>query len=188
MPFSVAAVQPDFLITAAHKWLLGPYSFGFCYAAPGRQNGVPLEENWLNRAGSENFARLVDYRDEYQPGARRYDMGAASNFILAPIAAAALAQLRNWGVDNIADTLRETTGRIANQAAELGLQVPADGVRAPHMLGVSIPSGLPEALLPNLAREKVFLSVRGNAIRIAPHLYNTDHDLQRLFFSIGEVP
>lgn len=185
MPFSVAAVQPDFLITTAHKWLLGPYSFGFCYAAPGRQHGVPLEENWLNRAGSENFARLVDYRNEYQPGARRYDMGAASNFILAPIAAAALAQLRNWGVDNIADTLRETTGRIADQAAELGFQVPADGVRAPHMLGVSIPSGLPEGLLPKLAREKVFVSVRGNAIRIAPHLYNTDHDLERLFSALA---
>jgi selenocysteine lyase/cysteine desulfurase len=146
---------------------------------------VPLEENWLNRAGSENFARLVDYRNEYQPGARRYDMGAASNFILAPIAAAAMAQLLDWGVGNIADTLRETTGRIALQAAELGFQVPVDGVRAPHMLGMSIPSGLPEDLLPKLAREKIFVSVRGNAIRIAPHLYNTEKDLERLFSALA---
>jgi len=32
-----------------------------------------------------------------------------------------------------------------------------------------------------LAREKVFVSVRGNSIRIAPHLYNTEEDLRRLF-------
>jgi selenocysteine lyase/cysteine desulfurase len=96
-----------------------------------------------------------------------------------------LAQLLDWGVDNIADTLRETTGRIADQAAELGFQVPASAVRAPHMLGMSIPSGLPEGLLQKLARGKVFVSVRGNAIRIAPHLYNTEKDLERLFSALA---
>ncbi len=184
MPFSTAAVQPDFLVTTAHKWLLGPYSFGFCYVAPDRQQGEPLEENWLNRAGSEDFARLIDYRDEYQPGARRYDMGAASNFTLAPIAAAALAQILAWGVDNIAATLRATTGRIAERAVKIGFQVTSAGVRAPHMLGISIPSGLPQGLPSKLARDTVFVSVRGDAIRIAPHLFTTEQDLERLFAAL----
>jgi selenocysteine lyase/cysteine desulfurase len=185
MPFSVADVRPDFLVTTAHKWLLGPYSFGFCYVAPDRWQGMPLEENWLNRAGSEDFARLVDYRDEYQPGARRYDMGAASNFILAPIAAAALSQLRIWGVADIAATLQTTTGRIAKRAAELGFRVPQDAVRAPHMLGISLASGLPDGLPATLARDSVFVSVRGDAIRIAPHLYTSEADLERLFSALA---
>src|SRR5262245_8048127 len=74
-PFDVNIVQPDFLICPAYKWLLGPYSLGFLYAAPPRRAGRPLEWNWITRAGSDDFAGLVNYCDEFQPGARRYDMG-----------------------------------------------------------------------------------------------------------------
>ena len=42
MPFAVPEIQPDFLVTTAHKWLLGPYSYGFCYIAPRWQGGIPL--------------------------------------------------------------------------------------------------------------------------------------------------
>ncbi|UCG14270.1 MAG: aminotransferase class V-fold PLP-dependent enzyme [Deltaproteobacteria bacterium] len=187
MPFSVASVQPDYLITTAHKWLLGPYSFGFCHIAPRWQTGVPLEENWLNRAGSEDFARLVDYRDEYQPGARRYDVGEASNFILAPIAQAALRQLLAWGVDTIAATLKSKTDHIASKARELGFQVSPDNTRAPHMLGLSIPEGLSENFPNILAQEKVFVSVRGNSIRVAPHVYNTEADVTRLLSALKKA-
>ena len=53
------------------------------------RHGEPLEENWILRAGSEDFSRLVDYRDEYQPGARRFDVGERTNFELTPMAIAA---------------------------------------------------------------------------------------------------
>jgi selenocysteine lyase/cysteine desulfurase len=106
LPFSVERVQPDFLVAGTHKWLLGPYSFGFCYVDSRWHDGMGLEENWMNRADSEDFSRLVDYRDNYQNGARRFDMGESSSFILSPIAAAALKQILDWGVENIALTLQ----------------------------------------------------------------------------------
>jgi selenocysteine lyase/cysteine desulfurase len=181
MPFSVEAVQPDFLVATSHKWLLGPYSFGFCYVAPQWHNGNPLEENWLNRSGSEDFSRLVDYQNDYQPGARRYDVGEVSNFILAPIAATAIRQILDWGVANTAETLRTKTHRIAERAKQLGFSVAPDSTRAPHMLGLLMPDGLANKVSSQLALEKVYVSVRGDSIRISPHLYNTDNDLDRLF-------
>jgi selenocysteine lyase/cysteine desulfurase len=187
MSFSIQEVQPDFLIAGAHKWLLGPYSFGFCYIAPKWQDGIPLEENWLNRKGSEDFSRLVEYEEDYQKGARRFDVGEASNFILSPIAAAAIQQLLDWQVEKIAETLRPKTDIIAARALELGLDVADSGVRAPHMLGLSMPKGLPKQLSPRLAREKVFVSVRGNSIRIAPHLYNTERDVDRFFEVLRKI-
>jgi selenocysteine lyase/cysteine desulfurase len=186
MPFALDLVQPDFLVATAHKWLLGPYSFGFCYVAPRYQSrGVPLEENWLNRSGSQDFARLVDYRDDYQPGARRFDVGEVSNFILAPIAAAALSQLLSWGMAQIAKTLRAMTVRIARRAEELGFRVPPERNRAPHLLGLTLPGGLPEGMLQRLMERNVFASVRGSAVRVAPHLYNTEADLERLFAALA---
>ncbi len=187
MPFSIDTVQPDFLVAASHKWLLGAYSFGFCYVAPKWHGGMPLEENWFNRAGSEDFARLVDYREVYQSGARRYDQGEASSFILSPIAAAGLKQILEWGVENIAETLRGKTDVIAYRAQQMGLSVAPAHVRAPHLIGVSKPGGFREDLPVLLAQDNVFVSVRGESIRISPHLYTTDEDIDRLFTVLEKV-
>jgi len=181
MPFSIEEIKPDFLATTTHKWLLGPYSFGFCYIAPQWQNGTPLEESWLNRAGSEDFSRLVDYRDEYQPGARRFDVGGASNFFLSPVAQEALQQILEWNPHHIAETIRMKTDLIAEKAESLGFKVAPKKMRAPHLIGISLPEGIPEDLPKKLSSENIFVSIRGQSIRIAPHLYTTDQDLDRLF-------
>jgi selenocysteine lyase/cysteine desulfurase len=112
MPFDVQQVHPDFLVAAGYKWLLGPYSLGFLYVAPKWQQGEPLEQNWIAREGSENFAGLVNYRDEFQPGARRFDMGERANFQLLPMAVAALRQILDWRVEEIALTLAHKTATI----------------------------------------------------------------------------
>ena len=187
MSFSIEEVQPDFLVTTAHKWLLGPYSFGFCYVDPKWHNGIPLEESWLNRSGSENFAQLVNYRNDYQIGARRYDMGEVSNFILTPIAASALEQLLDWGVENIAKTLQLKTDAIAGHANQMGLYVSPKNMRAPHMIGVAKPGGFNDDLPSLLAREKIFVSVRGESVRISPHLYNTAEEIERLFSALQKT-
>jgi selenocysteine lyase/cysteine desulfurase len=171
----------DFLITTAHKWLLGPYSMGFCYVHPRWQKGVPLEENWLNRKGSQDFSRLVDYQDEYQPGARRFDVGESSNFFLGPVAEASLAQLAEWGIKNIAETLEVKTDKIAEAAEKSGYKVPSKPMRSPHLIGLIMPEGVPKDLSLTLAQKNIYVSIRGDAIRIAPHLYTTDGDIRRLF-------
>ena len=180
LPFSVQEIQPDFLVAATHKWLLGPYAYGFCYVAEKWLDGTPLEDNWLNREHSEDFARLVDYRDSFQAGARRFDVGACSSFLLAPMARAALEQILKWRVEEIAATLHATTAWIAAQAVRIGFRVAPETARAPHLLGLYHPEKLPVDVPAILARDNVYVSVRGNAIRVAPHLYNSTEDLARL--------
>jgi len=187
MPFSVERVQPDFLVAGTHKWLLGPYSYGFCYVDTKWHQGMGLEENWMNRADSEDFSRLVDYRDGYQKGARRFDMGESSNFILSPIAAAALRQILEWGVENIAVTLQAKTDAIADLATEIGLVVAPRKARAPHLIGISKSGGFRKELPNLLVQEKIFVSVRGESIRIAPHLYTSAEDIERLFSALRKA-
>ncbi len=185
-PFDVNAVQPDYLITAAYKWLLGPYSLGFLYAAPHRREGRPLEWNWITRADSEDFAGLVNYRDEFQPGARRYEMGERSNFALLPVAKAALEQLLEWGVEEIAATLRTMTSEIASRATALGLSVAPAERHASHLIGLRAKK-LPADLPTRLAESHVYVSVRGDSIRVSPHLYNTPADIERLFATLADA-
>jgi len=180
-PFDVGAVRPDFMVTAAYKWLLGPYSMGFLYVAPEHREGEPIEHNWIARERSEDFAGLVDYRDAYQPGARRFDVGERANFALMPMTLAALGRILEWGVDRIAATLGARNRAIAARAERLGLGAVPDELRAGHYLGLRFPGGVPDGLLGHLAGHNVHLSVRGSSVRVTPHLWNTDDDVERLF-------
>jgi selenocysteine lyase/cysteine desulfurase len=182
LPLDLAAVDPDYLVAAGYKWLLGPYSLGFLYVAPRHQQGRPLEEGWVVRRGAEDFRRLSEYPDELYPDARRFDVGERSNFALLPVAGAAVAQLLEWGVGSIAETLGPMTAGIAARLEAHGIH--ASPERAPHYLSVRFAAGPPEGIEEKLASAGVHVSLRGDRMRITPHLYNDDEDVERLVAAI----
>ena len=185
MPMDVRELRPDFVISVGYKWLLGPFGCGYLYVAEEHRQGEPLEENWILRAGSEDFARLVDYRDEYQPGARRFDVGERTNFELTPMAIAALEQLLEWEVPRVAASLAAVTEGIARRARDLGLDpLPAEQ-RGPHMLGVRLPDDVRRRILPALADAGCYAAVRGSSLRISPHLHTSVEDVERLLSALA---
>ena len=185
-PFDAAVIQPDFVYAVGYKWLLGPFGLGYLWAAPHRRDGKPLEEGWIVRAGAEDFSGLVDYQDEYAPGARRYDVGQRSTFYLLPMAVAALEQLLAWGIADVASSIGAVTDEVERKAVERGLYVAPSTDRARHLIGVRAPDGLPDGLVGSLVEHGVYVSVRGDSIRISPHLYNDEADIDRLFGLLDE--
>lgn len=187
MPIDVARVEPDFLVCACYKWLLGPYAIGFLYVHPKWQQGEPLEQGWIARKGSQDFTRLIDYQNDYHTGAVRFDMGERSSFQLMPMAHAALRQILDWGVENIYQTLSELTQTIAHGAQQQGFSCAPIGQRAGHYLGLRAPNGLPATLTADLAERNIYVSVRGDSLRVTPHLYNTPEDCTRLLTALAEL-
>jgi selenocysteine lyase/cysteine desulfurase len=179
MPLDLAAIRPDYLVTVGYKWLLGPFALGYLYVAERHRDGVPLEENWISRLGSEDFAALVDYQDRYQPGARRFDVGQRSHLETTPMAVAALRQLLDWEVPRIAATLGRLTGRIQREVEAIGLRLTSSD-RVPHMLGIGLPGKAHGAVAAALADAGVHVGVRGSSLRVSPHLWTTDQDVERL--------
>jgi selenocysteine lyase/cysteine desulfurase len=178
MPLDVAALDPDFVVSVGYKWLLGPFAVGYLYVAPRHRDGEPLEENWILRAGSDDFAGLTLYVDEYQPGARRFDVGQRTNFGLVPMANAALEQILTWGVAAIAETLDAVIADIADRTAALGVTAPQ--VRAPHMIGLELPQDSGRHVGEALRANGVYAAIRGSSLRLAPHLHTTEDDVDRL--------
>jgi selenocysteine lyase/cysteine desulfurase len=185
LPLDVAALRPDFVIAVGYKWLLGPFGLGYLYVDEAHRDGEPLEENWIARQGSEDFARLVDYRDDYQPGARRFDVGQRTNFELMPMAVAALTQLLHWQVPNIATALGEVTALIATGAADLGLDPLPSEQRGRHLLGLTLPAATREPVVAALAESRCYAAIRGGSLRISPHLHTTAADVDRLLVALG---
>ena len=187
LPFRVSEVQPDFAVAASYKWLLGPYTVGMLYVAPKWHNGVSLEEGWIQRANAQDFSSLILYCDDYDAGARRFDMGERSNFALLPAAVRAMQQILEWGIDEISATSGAMNRPLAEAAAELGFSAPREPLRAPHYLCLRRDVAIPPELTHVLAREKVFVSVRGTSMRVTPHVYNTAQDCDRLIACLRQI-
>ena len=181
MPFDIQQIRPDALVCAGYKWLLGPYSTGLAYYGPVFDEGTPVEENWITHRGSETFADLVRYRDEYQPASIRYDVGERSNFTLLPMLAAALKLVLTWTVPAIQEYCQTLTAALTKPLRERGHWVEDDCWRSSHLLGVRLRDSPDVALLAERFRERqIAVSIRGDAIRVSPYLYNDGRDIDAL--------
>jgi len=188
LPFDLQRIGADAVICAAYKWLLGPYSLGLAWFGPRFDHGEPLEENWLARRDSEDFRGLVNYQDEYQPGALRYDMGERSNFILMPMLVAALELILEWQPARIQEYCRALTRAALEEAVELGFAVEKEAWRGAHLFGLRTPPGLDlDALQLELQKRRIFASLRGSALRISPNVYNDREDMDALVDALGRA-
>jgi len=181
LPFDIQELKPDALICAGYKWLMGPYGIALGYFGPRFDNGTPIEENWINRKNSDQFEKLVKYTSDYQPKAARYNVGENSNFILVPMMNAAIQQLSKWGVQNIQDYCQALQEPFLNELRSLGCTLENPKNRSYHLFGIRLPEGIDEIKLKDdLAARNVFVSIRGDSVRVAPHVYNEAKDFEML--------
>jgi selenocysteine lyase/cysteine desulfurase len=181
LPIDVQRLQPDALICPAYKWLMGPYSIGAAWFSPRYDEGVPIEESWMTREGSDDFAGLVNYTDRYRAGAIRYDVGETSNFILVPMMIAGLEQVLEWRPERIGEYGRALTAGLMDEIRNAGLAIAPDNRRAGHLFGIRLAGRADvETLQGRLRDRRVYVSVRGAALRVSVHLYNDEADIQAL--------
>jgi selenocysteine lyase/cysteine desulfurase len=181
LPFSVKEIQPDAVAVVAYKWLMGPYSFGMAYFSDYFNKGEPIEDSWINRYNSEDFSGLVNYESRYQPKAGRYNMGEYSNFVNTPILAKSLEQSQEWNPKNIQEYCHHISKKAIAELRELGCFIEEDSHRAKHLFGVYLPKGTDLAQLKIKFKEQnIYVSFRGNAIRVSCSVYNDERDFEKL--------
>lgn len=181
LDFSVAEINPDALICGGYKWLMGGYGLGVAFYGERFHEGIPIENNWMNHVGSEDFTNLANYNPEFKPKAARYDMGESSNFILTPMLSEAIRQLLEWTPKAIQEYCNAITQPALEQLQKKGYFIEDPQFRAHHLFGIYLPEGkniqkIKESLLEN----RIFVSYRGKAIRVSPNVYNTEKDLEKL--------
>ncbi len=180
LPFSVKEIQPDALICAGYKWLFGPYGCAYAYFGSYFDNGNPIEENWSNRLNSENLSGLTNYQPEYKPLANRYSVGEHGSFIYVEMQIAALTELLKWKQIDIQNYCDSITSSSISKLKKIGCFIEDSNFRAKHLFGVEIPSSINLiSLKERLAKENIYVSFRGNYIRISCHAFNTEKDIEK---------
>ena len=186
-PIDMAEISPDFMVAAAYKWQFCPYGISFRYVGDQHCDGIPIEEAWMSRDGAEDFSQAASYADRYQSGARRFDAGQRSSFSNVAGAIAALEIINEWGVSNIALELEKTNQRIAEILTELGFETVDEHSRAPHFQSARLPNVDTGRLASLLVADGVYVSQRGDRLRLAPHLYTDQQDLKHFEASLRKA-
>ncbi len=187
LPIDVRRLDPDFLVFPTYKWVLGPYGRAFLYVAKRWQKGVPLEQTGSGRRAIDSTAAPYLRDIAYVPNARRFDMCERDFFISLEMAAIGMELVADWGTTAITERLSMLTGRLAEGLPNAGVTASPAHLRAPHVLSLSFPDGMPRELAVRLAAENVFVSPRLGRLRISPHVYNDEADVDRFLTAFRKL-
>jgi selenocysteine lyase/cysteine desulfurase len=179
LELDVQRLDPDFVAFPTYKWLIGPYGRAFLYVAKRHQGGLPLEQTSYGRRAVRAEQEVYFTDTNYVAGARRFDMGERDHFISMEMAAIGMEMAAQWGSAAIVERLTMLTARLAEGLRNLDVAIPGARVRAPHVLSLGFPNGMPPRLVARLAAENVYVAPRLGRLRISPHVYNDEADVDR---------
>ena len=175
----VHACNVDILSCGGQKWLLSPWGSGFTYVREELARTLePPIVSWMAPKGTDDFKRLLEYDLTWRDDARRFeqislpyqDFGGmnASLELLAEVGHAAVRQ----HIARLADLIVEW----AESERRFTLLTPADLSKRAGIVAVRPPDGV--AASERLRKAGVVHSFREGAIRLAPHIYNTEDDVR----------
>ena len=186
MPLQVRELDADFLVSAGYKWLLGPFGTGFFWLKHELLAHLrPGPFNWMALAGSENFAKLNFADPQPADSAKRWDApewASHFNFNLVGLDAS-LEFLLRVGPETVANHNRALMD-LLYQRLPKDRCVPASPLdptrRGPYGCFAARTPEKTAELYQKLRHENVIVSLREGNIRVAPYLYNTERDIDRL--------
>ncbi len=178
IPIDVQASQVDFLTAGALKYLMGTAGIAFLYISPRvRQQLEPTFTGWFGRTQPFDFdsAGL-----DYPPGANRFDLGTPA-LINAFAARAGIDLVRQTGVDGIQAQIHRLSALAYRAAPERGLTLLGPQQGSLKGAIIAIDAGSPEEahrLEDALRTRGVIVSARGEAVRLAPHGFTLESELE----------
>jgi cysteine desulfurase/selenocysteine lyase len=182
IPMDVQAFHIDFLSADGHKWLLGPEGVGmfFCRKELAERLHPPLI-GWRSVVHEFNFDHP---RLELKKDSLRFEEGSMNLLGIFGLAAS-VELLLEVGVPAIAERVLDLGEVIIREAEKRGLAVLTPKERNERGGNVTIAGGFdPEQVRDELRKQGIMVNARGGGLRISPHFYNTEAELQTLFRAI----
>ncbi len=181
IPVDLTVCGVDAFSAGGAKWLLSPLGTGFLYVAPGlREKLKPVFAGWLQMLEDDDFSTFLNYDYHIPPDGRRFEV-ATYPFMLLYGMREALKILLDADPSRIAPHIFSLLDRIVAQLkgeSDFEILSCLDENTRSGILSIRTPEG-PEAV-ERLADNGFRVSYREGGLRISPHLYNTDEDIDKL--------
>jgi selenocysteine lyase/cysteine desulfurase len=186
LPFSQKETPCDVLIGVGYKWLLGPYGLAFVRVAPGLAERLTVGNvNWFATTGSEDFNRLADLPWRPRQGGRKFDGNETASFFNVAAGTAALRYVAGLGPAAIHAHCQALHAHLITSLPSGYAALAVDAARRSNILCITGPDEAETArAFRHLKSQRIAVSSREGAIRIAPHVYNTIADIDRLLTAL----
>jgi selenocysteine lyase/cysteine desulfurase len=174
----------DFLAADGHKWMLGPEGAGIAYIRREHLNRLrPLGVGWHSVPTGQDYTHI---ELNLRPTAARYEGGSQNNAGMIALGAS-LKLLMGLGIESIAASILDVTDRACERLTGIGAKIASDR-RAEHrggeqrsgIVSFELPGRDPMAVKRHALRQNVVFGCRAGRLRISPHAYNNEEDLDRL--------
>ncbi len=185
VPFDVRELDVDFATGGSVKWLCGGPGAGFLYVRPElRTRLAPKVTGWMaHRAPFAFEPGEIDYSDDIH----RF-LGGSPAIPALYAAESGYDLINEIGVERIRAKSVRQTSRLIELADEQGWRI--NSPRDPSKRGGSVIIGVPDAesVAHELAARDILVDFRpGAGIRVGPHFYNTDEELEALVEEIRNL-
>lgn len=188
LPIDVQACQIDFLAADGHKWLLGPEGLGVFYCRDAVRDRLEVRQlGWHSLANPGDF----DRRDwALAPSGRRFEPGSP-NLLGAHALDASVSLILEIGIENVAAEVRRHTEflrRALTRVPGAGLLGSGDPGRWSGIVSLRLAGVDCGSLAVRLAADGIVCAARSGALRISPHFYNEENELESIVDAISRWP
>jgi selenocysteine lyase/cysteine desulfurase len=187
VPLQVRDSGADFMVVSGYKWLLSTFGTGFFWIKRELIESMQVQPfYWMAHEQAQDFNALTSATGDHRPvrdHARRWDAAETASFFNLAVMEASLEFVLQAGVETV---WRHNAALAGQLIARLPLDrcvlaSPADAaLRGPYTCFAGRSPEKTRELYERLRAAGIFTSLRGNAIRVAPYLYNTVRDIERL--------
>lgn len=184
IPMKVANLGADFLVSAGYKWLLSPYGTGFFWVKSEHMAKMrPGPFYWTAAEGASHFGSLVFAHPKVAAGAKRWDAAETASYFNLSAMAVSLEFVLRMKPETVAAHNRALMEMMFERLPK-DRCVPASPLdparRGPYACFSARTPEKTAALYAKLNAENVFVSLREGNLRVSPHVFNTERDIDKL--------
>jgi selenocysteine lyase/cysteine desulfurase len=183
-PINVDEFGVDFLAADGHKWLLGPEGAGIAYIRREHLNKLrAIGPGWHSVNPGQDYTHI---ELNLRPAAARFEGGSQNSGGIMAFGAS-IKLLNELGVENLSAAILDITDRACERLASIGATIVSDrrldhrgGEQRSGIVAFEFPGRDHMAMKRHAMRQNVIFGCRAGRLRISPHAYNNEEDLNRL--------
>jgi selenocysteine lyase/cysteine desulfurase len=187
-PLDVDELGIDFLAADGHKWLLGPEGAGIAYIRREHLEKLrPFGVGWHSVNPGQDYTHI---ELNLRPTAARYEGGSQNNAGFLAFGAS-LKLLMDLGIESVAASILDITDQACERLTAIGARIVSDrrldhrgGEQRSGIVAFELPGRDPMAVKRHCMRQQVVFGCRAGRLRISPHAYNNEEDLDRLIAAL----
>lgn len=184
LPIDVRKWNADFICTNSYKWMMSGYGGGILYIRKGLLDSFrPQGAGWRSMLGCD----LMQNKNlKMKNAGERYEWGCP-NFSTMFGFAEAIRYFSQIGIDVIEKRVLELTDFLIQRLQEKNFEIvsPLEKKQRSGIVVFRVKQPIP--IWKKLLEQKIYVSPRGEGIRVAPHFYNTEEEIDRFLKKFEDI-